>query len=189
MADISHMGHWWSVECVFPLISYFCYDSEILGWCKTEESVYFGVCCSASNVYSHSLWESTLIMHGSSCVLFTVSWWGNKISLYISTSPVVLINLEYSDVDVFLLYHAWLVVIEAQHAFHQQSHCVNYKHKEQCTSVTEGFHHVNMGSWFASWWTAWKEGLSLWSCKGTKTRLNELYIMCIWSVLYSDICS
>lgn len=49
--------------CSFHWFHIFCYDSEILGWCKTEESVSFGVCCSASNVYSHSLWESTPTMH------------------------------------------------------------------------------------------------------------------------------
>lgn len=53
--------------------------------------------------------------------------------------------------------------------FINKSHCVNYKHKEHCTSVAEGFHRVNMGFWCANWWTAWKESLSLWSCKGTKT--------------------
>lgn len=31
--------------CLSPLISYFYYNSEISGWCKTEESVCFGVCC------------------------------------------------------------------------------------------------------------------------------------------------
>lgn len=36
----------------------------------------------------------------------------------------------FSDVDVLLLFHVILVVIEAQHAFHQRSHCVNYKHEE-----------------------------------------------------------
>lgn len=66
-------------------------------------------------------------------------------------------------------FHVWLEVIEAQHAFHQQSHCVNYRHKEHCTSLGEGFHHVNIGFWCANWYTAWKESLSLWSCKGTKT--------------------
>lgn len=47
-----------SIDFIFLL-----YNSEILGRCKTEESVYFGVCCSASNVCSHSLWESTPTMH------------------------------------------------------------------------------------------------------------------------------
>lgn len=37
-----------------------------------------------------------------------------------------------------------ILVIETQHAF-QQGHCVNYKHKEHCTSVAEGFHRVHMG--------------------------------------------
>lgn len=31
---------------------------------------------------------------------------------------LVLLNLEFPDVDVFLLFHVWMVVIEAQHAFH-----------------------------------------------------------------------
>lgn len=159
----------------FPLISYFCYDSEILGWCKTEESVSFGVCCSASNVYSHSLWESTPTMH---CMDHHVSYslwadWGKK------NQPI---NFDFSFWFWFiwnflmlmclLSLHVRLVVIEARHAFHQQSHCVNYKHKEHCTSVAEGFHHVNMGFWCANWWAAWKEGLSSWSCKGTKTGVN-----------------
>lgn len=44
------------------------------------------------------------------------------------------------------MFHVSLVVIEAQHAFHLQSHCVNYNNmKKHCTSVAEGFHRVNKG--------------------------------------------
>lgn len=68
------------------------------------------------------------------------------------------LRLNFSDVDVLLLFHVILVVIEAQHAFHQQSHCVNYKHEEHCTSVAEGFHCVNTGFWCVSRWTAWLGG-------------------------------
>lgn len=50
--------------------------------------------------------------------------------------------------DVFLLFHVRLIFIEAQHAFHQQSHRVNSGHNECCTSVSEGFHCVNTGSDF-----------------------------------------
>lgn len=76
---------------------------------KTEEPVYFGVCCSASNVSSHSLWESTPTMH---CMDHHVSYslWadGEEISLYI----LVLIYFDFPDVDVFLLLYVKLVVMK-----------------------------------------------------------------------------
>lgn len=106
-------------------------------------------------------------LHGSSCVLVTVSWCKEKQkSAY---KFLILIHMEFPGVDVFLLFHVWPDVIDAQHAFHQQSHGVNSKHKEHCTSVAEGLHHVNTGFWCVNWYTACKDSLSLWSCKGTKT--------------------
>lgn len=73
--------HYWSAECVFPLISQLCYNSEILGGSETDEPVYFGVCCRASSVCGH--WGKSThdnALHGSdtSPVLFTVSWLGRN---------------------------------------------------------------------------------------------------------------
>lgn len=104
------------------------------------------------------------------------------------TSPLVLIRLEFSDVDVFLLFHVSLVVTKAQHAFHQQSHCVNYKHEEHCTSFAEGFHRVNTGFWCANWWAAWLRGFIFMKLlRDQDWGLKEMYIMCIWSVLHSQV--
>lgn len=58
--------HMWDIDVELNVSFHWfhlCYNSEILGWCETDESVYFSVCCSASNVYGHSLWESTPTMH------------------------------------------------------------------------------------------------------------------------------
>lgn len=129
---------------------------------KPIGSVYFGVCCSASSVYSHSLWESTPTMHCMDLMHHvSYSLWadGKKRNQPINFDFGFWLRFEFfSDVDVLLLFHVILVVIEAQHAFHQQSHCVNYKHEEHCTSVAEGFHCVNTGFWCASRWTAWLGG-------------------------------
>lgn len=111
-----------------------------------------------------------------------------KVGLWILTSPLVLIRLEFSDVDVFLLFHVSLVVTKAQHAFHQQSHCVNYKHEEHCTSLAEGFHRVNTGFWCANRWAAWLRGFIFMKLlRDQDWGLKEMYIMCIGSVLYSQV--
>lgn len=169
MTDISHYGTLMiSWMCLSIDFVFFCYNSEILGWCKTEESVYFGVCCSASIVYSHSLWERTApTMH---CMDHHVSY-----SLWADGEK------KKSAFKFFWFWLIWnilmltcsccsMLVIEAQHAFHQQSHCVNYRHEEHCTSVAEGFHRVNMGFLgVQADELLGRRGLSLWSCKGTKT--------------------
>lgn len=156
--------------------------------------LFFGVCCSSSNVYSHSLRESTPAMHCMDLMHHvSYSLWANggrqkKVDLWILTSPLVLIRLEFSDVDVFLLFHVSLVVTKAQHAFHQQSHCVNYKHEEHCTSLAEGFHRVNTGFWCANRWAAWLRGFIFMTLlRDQDWGLKEMYIMCIRSVLYSQV--
>lgn len=106
-----------SIDFIFLL-----YNSEILGWCKTEESVYFGVCCSASNVYSHSLWESTPTMHCMDLMHHvSYSLWADgekKKSAYKFWLWFFWLIWNFPDVDVFLLFHVRLVVNEARHAFH-----------------------------------------------------------------------
>lgn len=81
--------------------------------------------------------------------------------------------------DVFLLFHVRLIFIEAQHAFHQQSHCVNSEHNECCTSVPEGFHCVNTGSDFQSEELLGRRFYLYETVKGPRQGLKELYILCI----------
>lgn len=125
---ITLTGHKWSAECVFPSISYLCYNSEILGWCKTEKSVSFLVCVVVLQMSTVILCEKVpqqctawIIMCPIHCELM-----GKEKKIH---QPI---NFDFSfgfgsfpDVHVFLSYHVWLVFVQARHAFHQQSHCVN----------------------------------------------------------------
>lgn len=173
------------VSIDFIFLFFFCYNSEILGWCKTQKSVCFGVCCSASNVSSHSLWGSTPTMH---CMDHHVSY-----SLWADGGRKSAYKFWFWFILNFLLLPYVRLVIEVRHAFHQQNHCVNYKYKERCTSVAEGFHHVNTGCLVCKQMNCLEGGFIFTKPKRDQERepngLKQLYILCIWSVLYSDVCS
>lgn len=100
--------------------------------------LFFSVCCSASNVYSHSWWQSTPTMH---CMdhhvsFFTVSWCQQEekqtkkkrvrrffLSFFLSVFLWFGVSLMFG----VLLFQVWRVVTDAQHAFHRQSHLCKWQ--------------------------------------------------------------
>lgn len=164
------------------MISYLCYNSEIFGNGVKLMQLFILVCCHALNVVFVLFFRfqkyPNNALHGSdaSCVLFTVSWWGGDQPIKCRTSFLLVtfflfwirVSWNFTMVVCVLVVPCFcLVVIEAQHAFHLQSHCVNYKHQRRIEKktlhfITEGFHCVNTGFCCASRWTAWLESLTLW---------------------------